>query len=108
MASCVRWKGHIYGFDEKTLRCLDAKTGEVVWSERGLGKGALAMAEGKLIVLSDRGELLIAEATPKQFKAVKRQNVLSARNVWTMPVLSNGRIYCRSSSGELVCLTISR
>jgi hypothetical protein len=25
---------------------------------------------------------------------------------WTMPVVANGRVYCRSHAGELVCLDL--
>jgi outer membrane protein assembly factor BamB len=45
--SSVLWKGYLYGFDEKELRCMDFKTGEPVWGKKGLGKGSLMLADGK-------------------------------------------------------------
>ena len=65
--SCsVLWKGYLYGFDEARLKCIDFKDSSEQWSERGMGKGSLAMcADGRMIVMSDRGEMVIARANPR-------------------------------------------
>jgi outer membrane protein assembly factor BamB len=109
-STCVLWKGHLYGFDGDRegpafLRCLDFETGSVKWSHEGLGKGTLMIADGKLIMMSDSGELVIAEATPDGYKELSRVKVLEGL-CWTVPVLSHGRIYCRSLKGELVALDV--
>ena len=62
-------------------------------------------ADGKLIILSDRGELVIAEANSQAFKPLARAQVLGGK-CWTVPVLANGRIYCRNAQGTLVCLEV--
>jgi outer membrane protein assembly factor BamB len=62
-------------------------------------------ADGKLIVLGEKGELIIAEATPAAFKALARAQVTGGK-CWTVPVLSNGRIYCRNAKGDVVCLDV--
>lgn len=105
--SCVLIDGSLYGFDESDLRCLDFKTGVVKWTEEGLGKGALMAADGKLIVLSEKGELVVAPATPAGFKPVARAQVLGGK-CWTTPVLANGRIYCRNAAGDTVCVDVSK
>jgi hypothetical protein len=56
-------------------------------------------------VLLDGGELLVAEASPKGFKELARAKVLDGK-CWTMPVVANGRAYCRSQAGELVCVDL--
>jgi hypothetical protein len=38
------------------------ETGEVKWTEKGIGFGALMAADGKLIVQTDKGELVVAKA----------------------------------------------
>jgi len=103
--SCVLLNGYIYGFDESQLRCLDARTGQQKWTKRGLGKGSLMAANGKLIILSERGELVTAEAGPESFKEISRAKVLSGK-CWTVPVLAGGKIYCRNAAGDLVCLDV--
>jgi outer membrane protein assembly factor BamB len=103
--SCVLWKDHLYGPDENQLRCLVLATGEAKWSYREFGKGSLMLADGKLVALSDKGELIIAEATPDAFKPISRASVLKGK-CWSTPVLSNGRIYCRNAAGDVVCLDV--
>ena len=64
-----------------------------------MNKGGLMIADGKLIIISQQGELIIAEASPESFKQISRAKVLDGL-CWTVPVLSNGRIYCRNQEGN--------
>jgi outer membrane protein assembly factor BamB len=104
--SCVLWQGHLYGFDEKELRCVDFKTGDVKWSDKSFGKGSLMLADGKLILFSDNGRLATAEPSPAAYKEISSFQALGGKNTWTVPVLANGKIYCRSWE-NLVCLDVS-
>jgi outer membrane protein assembly factor BamB len=103
--SCVLWKGYLYGPDDSGLRCLAFDSGELKWTDREFGKGSLMVADGKLVALSEKGELIIAETTPAAFKPITRAKVLSGK-CWTTPVLSNGHIYCRNAVGDAVCLDV--
>lgn len=103
MPTCVLHEGFLYGFDEGRLTCIDFKTGQTRWVERGLGQGALMLAGGRLIIASERGQLVIAEASPNGFKSLGRWSVLP-KNTWTVPVLNHGRLYMRDAEGHLVCL----
>jgi outer membrane protein assembly factor BamB len=104
--SCVLWKGNLYGPDDSGLRCLAFDTGELNWTYREFGKGSLIVADGKLVALSEKGELIIAETTPTAFKPISRAKVLSGK-CWTAPVLSNGHIFCRNAAGDVVCLDVT-
>lgn len=109
--SCVYLDGYFYGVDgntdqrDKDLRCVDGTTGEIMWKYEGLGLGSLMAADRKLIILSERGELVVAEASPKVFKPLARAQVIGGK-CWTVPVLANGRIYCRNAQGILVCVDV--
>lgn len=105
--SCVLWQGHLYGFDESELRCLDLQTGDVKWTDRSHGKGSLIVADGKLIIYSDRGKLSTAEASSAGYKELASAQVLGGRSTWAVPVLANGKIYCRSLE-NLVCLEVKQ
>ncbi len=116
--ACVLWKGHLYGFHgyarkqdssrgDAYLGCLNARTGKLTWSQDVGGVGGLMMADGNLILLTEPGELMVAEASPKRFKPVSRAHVIG-EHCWTMPVLSHGRIYCRNHRGDVVCLDVRR
>lgn len=97
----------IYGFDNNTprgmLNCIDLKTGEKQWSENGLGAGSLIAVNGKLLVLSERGELLLVNANRKKFDPLQREQVIGGR-CWTHPVVADSYVYVRNAKGLLVCL----
>ncbi len=103
--------GFLYGSDDDsyrpnaTFKCVELKTGEVKWAEK-TGFVSLMAADGKLIALTAKGELLTVEATPEVFKPISRAQVLGGK-CWTVPVLANGKIYCRNAAGDVVCLDVS-
>ena len=108
--SSVLLNGFLWGIDgdagsAATLKCLEFRTGQMKWSEAGIGAGALMAADGKLIVLSESGALIVAAATSERFQPISRAQVLGGK-CWTVPVLANGRIYCRNASGDLVCVDV--
>jgi outer membrane protein assembly factor BamB len=104
MSGCVVLDGFAYGFDESKLTCLDLKTGEKKWSEASLKRGTVMMADGKLILLSEKGKLVIAKASPDGYKELSSGVILEAgTRCWTMPALANGLIYARNAAGDLVC-----
>ena len=110
VSSCVLWKGHIYGFNGQQggggkLTCLNYETGEVKWAQKGMGTGSLMLADGKLIILSNRGKLVTAPASPEGFKELSSAQILTGK-CWTVPVLANGRIYARNAVGNLVCVDV--
>jgi len=111
-SSFVLIDGYIYGNDgfagrrSGAFRCLDVETGRVMWSE-SLGFGSLIAADGKLILLTERGDLHIAEATPSGYREISRARSILSSSCWTPPVLCDGRIYLRNHRGELVCLDVS-
>jgi outer membrane protein assembly factor BamB len=104
--------GYLYGFDgdagsRANLKCVDWKTGEEIWASEILGYGALTAANGKLIALGAKGILMVAPASPKGFHPTAKATVLDGK-CWTVPVLANGRIYCRNSTGKVVCLDVRK
>lgn len=102
ITGCVRVGPALYGFDESILCCLDLD-GRQRWRERGLGDGSLIAAGGRLIVLDADGVLRIVRATVDGYRELARLALFSEGNFWAPPVFSHGRIYTRSSLGELVC-----
>jgi outer membrane protein assembly factor BamB len=109
-ASPIYLDGHLYGVDGNTgtgqLKCLDAKTGQVKWSQGGSFEN-LMMAAGKIIAVDKKGDLVVAEASPAGYKEIARGVVLNGQTTnWTAPVLANGLIYCRNSEGDVVCVDV--
>jgi outer membrane protein assembly factor BamB len=105
-SSSVVRDGSIYGFDNATLKCISVESGELAWAKRGLGKGSLILADGHLLVLSDRGRLLLLEASPEGYREKGGVQALEGKS-WTSPTLSHGRIYLRNHT-EIVSYDLER
>ena len=111
--------GYLYGIDgdyhknikDCSLRCIDFKTGDIMWEKKMRGASLMA-ADGKLIILEDDGTLRIAEATPSSYQEISSCDVFDSeqkfRQFWTPPVLYKGKIYCRNYAGDLVCIDVSK
>jgi len=108
--SSVLIEGHLYGIDgdeNKTavLKCLEFETGTEKWAEPSTGFGALMAADGKLIIITAKGELVIAKASAEKFEVISRNQVLEGR-CWSAPVLANGKLYVRNAAGKMLCLAV--
>jgi outer membrane protein assembly factor BamB len=107
----IYWRDHLYGVNRLgRLVCLDWRSGEERWSQPGFdGFGSLIAADGHLLVQTGRrGDLVLAAADPAGYRELRRCRVFEGRpDTFTAPVLANGRIYCRSYEGEVVCLTLT-
>lgn len=93
--SAVLHDGHLYVSDEKALKCVVFATGEQKWARRGIANGTVVLADGQLVVLTERGRLLIGKATPAGFEPTADVEVLDGR-CWTVPTLYRGRLYVRN------------
>jgi len=105
-SSSIYLDGYFYGFDNKNLTCLDAKTGEMRWRERDLGHGSLMLADGHLIVLGDKGQLVLVEASPEAYREKGRVQLFKGKT-WTVPTLSDGRLFVRDEN-EMVALKVTK
>ena len=96
--------GHLYGFDNGTLRCLDVATGERTWAKRGFGKGSLVAAGSLLYVLGDDGTVALVQAASEAYREAGRIKATTGR-AWTAPSLAGGRLYIRDFD-EIVSLDV--
>jgi outer membrane protein assembly factor BamB len=103
-SSSVRYRDHLYGFNDTALTCLDFRTGERQWEHDGFRKGSLTVADGRLIILGEEGTLALAEATPEAYRQVSSLKFSDAQ-CWTVPVVANGRLYVRDQA-RLVCVDL--
>jgi outer membrane protein assembly factor BamB len=94
--SCLLLDGFLYGYDESELKCLGWQTGQVKWSTKVYGKGAVQSAGGKLILYGQNGKLGLAAASPEAFKELCSFQALAGNDTWANPVLANGILYVRS------------
>ncbi len=103
LGGVVRVGEYLYGLDEAVLKCIDLE-GNERWRKRGLGLGSISAADGRLLILTKNGELVVARATPEAYVELARDPVFERGSVlWSAPVLCAGRLYLRSGEGELIC-----
>lgn len=93
-STSVYHDNHLYGFSADRLKCLEARTGTVKWEQRGLGRGSIVLADGHLLILGERGDLVAATATPTAYQEKCRWKALTGA-CWSVPILSNKVLYLR-------------
>jgi outer membrane protein assembly factor BamB len=103
--SSVLHNGYVYGLDEGILTCLDVNTGERKWKDGRYGYGQVLLANGHLIVATDKGELVLLKASPEQFTELARFPAVEGQT-WNYPALAGGRLLVRNST-EMAAFDIS-
>ena len=72
------------------------------------GRGSKILADGKAIVLAERGTLFLANLSPAGYRERSRAAAPGiGLPAWAAPVLSRGRLYLRDED-TLVCLDVSK
>jgi outer membrane protein assembly factor BamB len=114
MAAPVVIGDYIYGIDGQSnersrcrLVCLEAATGEEKWAQRGVGCGMIFAVDDKLVVFTDEGTLITAEANGEKYNEIAKATILDGR-CWTVPVLAQGKILARNAKGKAVCVDVSK
>lgn len=110
-ATSVHRDGFLYGFDgrqEQTprLRCVELASGKVKWSEEDFGAGTLMIAGNQLVILTEKGDVVIAPASPQAFKPTARARVL-ASDCRAHPALAGGLLYARDKD-TMACIDLRR
>ena len=103
--------GHLYGSNEREWICQNLKTGEIVWRDRGVGKGSVLYADGHLFTRAEsgKGRIALVEATPAGYKEKGRfeQPDRAKENSWPHPVIAGGRLYIRDQD-LLLCYDVKQ
>jgi outer membrane protein assembly factor BamB len=94
-ASSVLHNGFIYGLDESILGCIDANTGELRWKGGRYGYGQVVLAGDRLIVLTERGELVLVATNPERHEELARFAALDGKT-WNSPSIVDGVLLVRN------------
>jgi outer membrane protein assembly factor BamB len=111
-STCVLKDGYVYGFDSGpgVLRCLDLRNGEQTWEAREQFKGCPIIADDRLIIMTEEGNLVLADASPKECKiTAKLPQLFKNKSVpcWTLPALEAGKLFLRGEQ-EIICLDVKK
>ncbi|MFH1297509.1 MAG: PQQ-binding-like beta-propeller repeat protein [Bacteroidota bacterium] len=89
-------KGHAYGFENQNLACLDLKDGSRKWKGKRYGGQILLLADQDLmIVLTEKGDVVLVNATPDQFTELARCSAINGKT-WNHPVLVDDILVVRN------------
>lgn len=95
--SPVLHQGYVYGLDDGILACLDVRTGERQWKGGRYGYGQLLLASSHLVILTEKGDLVLVKATPERHEETARFSAIQGKT-WNNPVLSGGRLLVRNTT----------
>jgi len=109
-STAVHRDGFLYGYHGRQdrrpeLRCIDLSDGSVKWTSGHMTMGSLLCSHDKLVVLTEDGELLLVEASPKAYKVLHRQQVVGF-GARTVPSIANSRLYVRDKR-RLACFSLN-
>ena len=116
--TAIHHRGYLYGSSgrhsgEAELRCIEWKTGKVMWRKPGLTRASLLYVDGHFVCLSENGFLRIFKASHEQYAEIAAGRVrekpdgpsLITPPAWSAPILSRGLLYARGDD-RLVCMRL--
>lgn len=98
----------LYANSEGTIKCISWPEAQLRWtasaSELKVGSGGTMLRAGdKLVLMSERGRLSLARATPEKIELIGQMQLFQGNQIWATPLIYRGRLYAKGAS-ELVCL----
>jgi outer membrane protein assembly factor BamB len=110
-ATSVHHNGNLYGFHGRqefgqSFRAVELQTGKVRWSQDRFLAGTVTLAGDRLVILRERGELVVAPASPDAFKPLARAQILTG-TVRAYPALSDGFLFARNEN-TLISIDLRR
>jgi outer membrane protein assembly factor BamB len=115
--TAIEHNGYLYGSSgyhapDAELRCVEWKTGRVVWSEPDMGRSSLLLVEDTLVCLSEDGVLRLLRATPEKYDELAEWEPTAADGApllaypaWAAPALANGLLYIQGDD-RLICVQL--
>jgi len=105
---------YLYGYsgdsyqNNGAFKCIDLKNGEEKWTTNEMGWGTCILVDEYLLCCDIKGNIFLMKPVPNAF--VKVTELPSALGdirgpVWTMPVVSNSRLYLRFKQ-KMICYDI--
>lgn len=115
VSSSVAVEGFVYGFDihdaqsdhrggtKGEFKCVELSTGRERWSTGAVGNASV-LTDGKhLLLLEEDGSLVLAEATPEEYRELARASVFEGVTTWGTPAIHGDRILVRAQE-QAACL----
>lgn len=103
-ANAVIDAGHVFGFDDGILTCVDLASGKRCWKRGRYGHGQLLLVGKHLLVMAESGVVVLVEASSKQHRELARLPVF-ADKTWNPPTLAGCYLLVRNDR-EAACFRL--
>ena len=87
--------GFLYGLDDGLLACVDVESGERKWKEGRYGSGQTLLVDDLVIIQTESGPVVLAEAKPDGVRELGRIDALSSKT-WNHPTLAGRYLLVRN------------
>ena len=116
--TAVHHEGYLYACSGQRpngaeLRCVEFKTGKVMWRQRVDERASLLWVNDYFIYLGEFGRLMLLKCTPEKLEIVSQTvpmdengTALIQYPAWAAPVLADGLLYVRGKD-RLVCFALA-
>ncbi len=88
------------------LKCVDPISGQVLWSVDNFGYATLIKADGKLLIVTTSGDLVLSRPRRDRYEELGRFS-LTSKTLRALPALADGRLFVRDSE-TLYCLDVAK
>lgn len=112
----IFYNDHLYtvmpgdaGALKKQIVCMTPQAKQVWNSGKNnrFGLGPFLIADGKMLVLSDEGELTMCEASTTEYKELARAKVLDGHDAWGPMAIVEGRLLLRDFR-QMICIDLRK
>ncbi len=93
--------GFIYGLDDGILVCLDPANGKRRWKKGRYGHGQLILVDDVLLIMSEKGDIVLVEATPERHRELSRMTAFDSKT-WNPHAFAAPYLLVRTDS-EAIC-----
>ncbi len=95
-APLVQRDGVVYGLDDGVGVAIDPATGERLWKGGRYGHGQLILVGDLLLITTEKGDVVLVEATPEEHRELSRLEVFDSKT-WNPPALSGNLLLVRNN-----------
>jgi hypothetical protein len=108
----VRVGDFLYGTTGQAMLCIEFATGQVKWQDRALGTASLCVADNRIYLHGENGDVALVELSSESYREKGRftppdqpKRLNPMEKSWAYPVVANGRLYIRDH-GSLWCYDV--
>ena len=94
-ANLIHFNGYIYGLDNGIMVCIDLADGSLRWKRGRYGHGQMILVDELLLLLSEKGELVLIRPNPDSLQELSRLPVLEGKT-WNPPALAGQLLLVRN------------